>query len=82
MAIYPFIFTNKLMQRNQLYALILALCMSLGQVVAQQGKLFIIGGGERSEELIEDLVKTADMKEQDYIVILPMATSVPEESVA
>ena len=71
-----------MMQRNQLYTLILALCMSLGQVLAQQGKLFIIGGGERSEALIEDLVKTADLKEQDYIVILPMATSVPEESVA
>lgn len=54
---------------------------SFGQV-REQGSLFIIGGGERSSALIHDLVQTAELRTDDYIVILPMATSVPEESVA
>lgn len=47
-----------------------------------KGHLFIIGGGERSTALIGELVKTASLRPNDYIVVLPMATSVPEESVA
>ena len=52
------------------------------QLYAQRGNLFIIGGGSRSEALIQDLVQTSDLRADDYIVILPMATSVPEESIA
>ena len=59
---------------------LLIMCVSLAH--AQKGKLFIIGGGERSSALIEDLVKTSELSSTDYIVILPMATSVPEESIA
>lgn len=44
------------------------------------GSLFIIGGGERSAELISALVKTANLRQQDYIVVLPMATAQPEAS--
>ena len=44
------------------------------------GSLFIIGGGERSAELISALVKTANLRQQDYIVVLPMATAEPEAS--
>ena len=47
-----------------------------------KGSLFIIGGGVRSPALMEELVKTAKLKPTDYIVILPMATSIPEESIA
>lgn len=47
-----------------------------------KGSLFIIGGGERSPELMKELVKTAGFRSNDYIVILPMATGIPEESVA
>lgn len=47
-----------------------------------KGRLFIIGGGDRSSALIHELVETAALRPADYIVILPMATSVPEESVA
>src|SRR5690606_38137331 len=32
--------------------------------------------------LMEDLVQTAQLRPNDYIVVLPMATSIPEESVA
>ncbi|MCD2422346.1 cyanophycinase [Niabella pedocola] len=47
-----------------------------------KGSLFIIGGGERSPQLMKDLVKTAGFRANDYIVVLPMATGIPEESVA
>jgi cyanophycinase len=46
-----------------------------------KGSLFIIGGGERSDELTKTMVETAKLRANDYIVILPMATSVPEESI-
>jgi cyanophycinase len=39
-----------------------------------KGKLFIIGGGERSPGLMKSLVATAKLKKEDYIVILPMAS--------
>nr|WP_262919552.1 cyanophycinase [Niabella hibiscisoli] len=44
--------------------------------------MFIIGGGDRSPALVKQMVETAKMKPGDYIVVLPMATSIPEESVA
>ena len=47
-----------------------------------KGSLFIIGGGERTPELVNQLVETANLQPNDYIVILPMATGVPEESIA
>lgn len=37
------------------------------------GKLFIIGGGDRSAELIKTLVSTAQLNSKDYIVVLPMS---------
>lgn len=46
-----------------------------------KGKLFIIGGGARSAELMQSLVNTAELRSSDYIVILPMATSDPEVSI-
>ena len=49
-------------------------------LMAQKGSLFIIGGGIRSPELIQSLVKTASMKAKDYIIVLPMATAEPEAS--
>ncbi|WP_300603263.1 cyanophycinase [Niabella sp.] len=47
-----------------------------------KGSLFIIGGGDRSPQLMQELVKTAGFRANDYIVILPMATGIPEESAA
>lgn len=47
-----------------------------------KGSLFIIGGGERTAQLNKHMVETAKLRAGDYIVILPMATSVPEESIS
>jgi len=43
-----------------------------------KGNLFIIGGGDRSDALIKQLVSTADLKVKDYIIVLPMASEVPD----
>jgi cyanophycinase len=48
--------------------------------VLSKGSLFIIGGGDRSAELISALIETARLREHDYIVVLPMATAQPEIS--
>ncbi|MCI0922207.1 cyanophycinase [Sphingobacterium rhinopitheci] len=54
---------------------------ALTSFAQQKGSLFIIGGGTRSPELVQRMVNSADLKPTDYIVILPMATSEPIESI-
>lgn len=48
---------------------------------SKEGTLFIIGGGERPDYLMQEMINTAKMKDSDYIVILPMASSNPKASV-
>ncbi len=43
-----------------------------------EGKLFIIGGGHRSDDLMKQLVTTADFGPNDYIIVLPMASAEPD----
>lgn len=63
--------------------LLFVLFLSNTMIKAQsKGKLFIIGGGTRSAELMQSLLNTAALRSTDYIVILPMSTGEPEESVA
>ena len=45
-----------------------------------KGNLFIIGGGDRSSELIKSLISTAKLYQKDYIVILPMSSAEPDSS--
>lgn len=42
------------------------------------GSLFIIGGGNRSDSLMKQMVTTANFRAGDYIVVLPMASAEPE----
>lgn len=43
-----------------------------------KGNLFIIGGGNRSDELMKQMLQTAELKPSDYIIVLPMASEVPD----
>jgi cyanophycinase len=45
-----------------------------------RGSLFIIGGGNRSAELISELIKTADLNPSDHIIVLPMSSAEPDTS--
>src|SRR5258706_1482229 len=57
-------------------SIILLLC---SQLLSQpKGNLFIIGGGSRSDELMQALMNTAQLSSKDYIVILPMSTEEPD----
>jgi cyanophycinase len=60
-----------------LFSLLGLTIFSLGQ---PKGSLFIIGGGERSPDLTKELVSTANLRPGDYIAVLTMATSLPEQS--
>lgn len=48
--------------------------------VYADGNLFIIGGGNRSTELMENLIQTADLRNSDFIAILPMASAQPDST--
>ena len=45
---------------------------------AQKGNLFIIGGGERSDALMKQMVDVSAFKAKDYIIVLPMASEIPD----
>lgn len=45
-----------------------------------EGNLFIIGGGNRPDSLMMHLLKTAQLKDKDYIVVLPMSGAEPDTS--
>ncbi|SEM37628.1 cyanophycinase [bacterium A37T11] len=50
------------------------------QQPAPKGNLFIIGGGERPPALMHQLMRTAKLAEDSYIVVLPMASSEPDSA--
>lgn len=43
-----------------------------------KGNLFIIGGGDRSDALMQQMLNTASLKSSDYIIVLPMSSEVPD----
>jgi len=45
-----------------------------------QGKLFIIGGGDRTDEMMSELVDLSGISKNGYMFVLPMASSVPDSS--
>lgn len=42
------------------------------------GKLFIIGGGHRSDALIDSMIAHSNLSEESFAIVLPMASSVPD----
>jgi cyanophycinase len=45
-----------------------------------RGKLFIIGGGDRSDKLMNHLISISDHNKKDYIVVLPMSGEEPDSA--
>ncbi len=43
-----------------------------------KGSLFIIGGGDRSDALMQQMLNTAKLKANDYIIVLPMSSEAPD----
>lgn len=45
------------------------------------GKLFIIGGGKKSDALVTELISLSNLKKGSYMVVLPMASEEPDSAV-
>lgn len=45
-----------------------------------KGKLFIIGGGKRSDQLMSQLLTVSSLQKKDYIVVLPMSSEEPDSA--
>lgn len=72
---------NQLQKTNQIVVFIsFILCFSLANAQKEKGKLFIIGGGNRSDQLMQHLVDLAQFKKTDYIVVLPMSSEEPDSA--
>jgi cyanophycinase len=61
-------------------AFILLLTFHNGLAQTSKGKLFIIGGGNRSDQLMNKLLQVAALKQKDYIVVLPMSSAEPDSA--
>jgi len=59
---------------------ILLLIFQSGLAQPPKGKLFIIGGGNRSDQLMKTLLTAAAMQNKDYIVVLPMSSEEPDSA--
>jgi cyanophycinase len=53
----------------------------VGQQKLPKGKLFIIGGGSRPDEMVERIVSEAGLRQGGYAVILPMSSIEPDSAV-
>lgn len=63
------------------YLLLLFLCTGYFlQAQTPKGKLFIIGGGDRSDVLMKQALAVADLGKKDFIVVLPMSSEEPDSS--
>lgn len=46
----------------------------------KHGKLFIIGGGKKPEQMLQNLATISGVDSSGYVIILPMSSSVPDTS--
>jgi cyanophycinase len=46
-----------------------------------KGKLFIIGGGEKTDAMMNELVALASLGKDDYVFILPMSSATPDSAI-
>ena len=60
--------------KNKIAFVSTALLLCLQSFCQNKGNLFIIGGGHKSKELMQQLMQTARLNSNDYIAFLPMAT--------
>lgn len=49
--------------------------------INEKGKLFIIGGGHRPDSLMIRMFEEAAFKNDDYAIVLPMSSSVPDSAI-
>lgn len=85
---YQLLFKSKYMKKHlilrfSIARIIVVLSLSFSgflQAQTPKGKLFIIGGGDRSDALMKQVLSVADLSKKDYIVVLPMSSEEPDSS--
>jgi cyanophycinase len=50
------------------------------QAQTPKGKLFIIGGGNRTDKLMTQLLTVSSLQKKDFIVVLPMSSEEPDSA--
>jgi len=45
---------------------------------SSKGMLYIIGGGDRDDEMVQQMIDLSGVKNEKYIIVLPMASSEPD----
>lgn len=50
------------------------------EIIESEGKLFLIGGGKRPDNMIRRMLKEAKIKPLDNIVLLPWSSVEPDSS--
>jgi cyanophycinase-like exopeptidase len=65
---------------NQFVAFLFLFVFNFLQAQTPKGKLFIIGGGDRSDALMKQVLAVAELSKKDYIVVLPMSSEEPDSS--
>ncbi len=68
------------MQRKFFSILVVVTAFATQGRTQARGNLFIIGGGDRSRELMQEMIRTAGLGKNDYIAILPMSSEEPDSS--
>jgi cyanophycinase len=63
------------------FELALSCCTHQHDQEKVSGKLFIIGGGNRTDSMMNELIDLAGIRSDGYGYILPMASSVPDSSI-
>jgi cyanophycinase len=59
--------------------ILLLACTNTNDII--NGTLYIIGGGNRTDEMMNELVDLSGVRENGYIYVLPMASSDPDSAI-
>ena len=71
---------NTLPHLKRSFILLFLVCCNLIHAQKTNGKLFIIGGGQRSDIFMMQLIDVAALQKKDYIVVLPMSSKEPDSA--
>ncbi|HEY5748505.1 MAG TPA: cyanophycinase [Chryseolinea sp.] len=61
--------------------LAVGIATAFAQTKTSKGKLFIIGGGSRSDAMVDRIIKEAGLQQGGYGIILPMSSEDPDSAV-
>lgn len=70
---------NQLWVKTLFVTIVLFISFTI-QAQKTKGKLFIIGGGTKSDKLMKQLITISDLQKKDYIVVLPMSSEEPDSA--